>query len=93
MFKKFDAGQALKMFVTELGVPEELTVDGSKEHNSPGTEFMRCCQMNGILLTKTEPEVPNQNPAEWVIREVQMRWFQTNIRRRVPRKLWDCGYQ
>ena len=26
--KKADAGQALKAFVMELGVPEELTVDG-----------------------------------------------------------------
>ena len=40
MDKKSDAGQALKTFLTELGVPEELTVDGSKEQNSPGTEFM-----------------------------------------------------
>ena len=38
MAKKADTGQALKMFVMELGVPEEMTVDGSKEPNSPGTE-------------------------------------------------------
>ena len=48
MAKKDDAGQALKTFVTELGVPEELTVDGSKEQNSPGTVFMKCCQRNDI---------------------------------------------
>ena len=40
MSKKADAVQALKTCVMELGVPEELTVDGSKEQNSPGTEFM-----------------------------------------------------
>ena len=40
MAKNSDAGQALKTFVMELGVPEELTVDGSKEQKSPGTEFM-----------------------------------------------------
>ena len=28
--KKADTGQALKKFVMELGVPGELTVDGSK---------------------------------------------------------------
>ena len=38
--KKADTGHALKTFVMELGVPEELTVDGLKEQNSPGTEFM-----------------------------------------------------
>ena len=39
MAKKDDAGKSLRTFVTELGVPEELTVDGSKEQKSPGTEF------------------------------------------------------
>ena len=40
MAKKSDTLQALKMFLLELGVPEELTVGGSKERNSPGTEIM-----------------------------------------------------
>ena len=40
MAKKTDKGQTLKTFVMELVVPEELTIDGSKEKNSPGTEFM-----------------------------------------------------
>ena len=30
MVKKADTGQAIKTFVMEIGVPEELTVDGSK---------------------------------------------------------------
>ena len=33
MDKKDDSGQALKMFVMELSVPEELTFDGIKEKN------------------------------------------------------------
>ena len=40
MAKKYDAAQALQIFVMELGVPEELKVDGSKYQNSLGTEFM-----------------------------------------------------
>ena len=40
MAKKADTGKSLKTFVMELGVPEELTVDVSKEKNSPGTEFI-----------------------------------------------------
>ena len=62
MANKADAGQALKTFVMELGVPEELTVDGSKENNSPGTEFMKCCRRNDISLTITDPERLNHNP-------------------------------
>ena len=42
MDKKADAGQSLETFVIEIGVPEELTVDGSKEQNIPRTEFMNC---------------------------------------------------
>ena len=59
MTKKSDAGKAMKMFVMELGVPEELTVNGSKEQNSPGTEFMKCYQRNNILLINTKQEIPN----------------------------------
>ena len=62
MDKKADTGQALKTFVMVLGVPEERTVDGSKEQNSQGNEFMKCCQSNDIFLTRTDPERTNQNP-------------------------------
>ena len=55
MAKKADTGQSLKTFLMEIDVPEELKVDGSKEHNSPGTEFMKCCRMNEISLTRTKP--------------------------------------
>ena len=38
--KKADTVQALKTFLVELGVREELMVGGSKEQKSQGTEFM-----------------------------------------------------
>jgi hypothetical protein len=88
---KADAGQALKTFVMELGAPEELTVDGAKEMNPPGTEFMKCCRRNDIKAHTTEAEHPNQSPSEGVIREIRRRWFRTMIRMRVPRRLWDYG--
>jgi hypothetical protein len=50
MARKADAGQALKTFVMELGAPEELTIDGAKEMNLPGTEFMKCCRRNDIKV-------------------------------------------
>jgi hypothetical protein len=83
---KADAGLALKSFIMEFGVPEDLIIDGSKEQNSKGTEFMKSCRRKNIRVTRTEPERPNQNPAEGVIREVRWRWFRTMIR-----KLWDYG--
>jgi hypothetical protein len=71
MAGKADAGQALKTFVMELGVPKELTIDGSKDQTKPGMEFMKCCRRNDIKVQRTEPERPNQNPAKGVIREVR----------------------
>ena len=38
--KKSDAGHALKTFVMDLGFPEELDINESKEQNSSGTEFI-----------------------------------------------------
>jgi hypothetical protein len=37
MVRKADAGLALRSFIMEFGVPEDLTIDGSKEQNSKGT--------------------------------------------------------
>ena len=47
--------------------------------------------MNYIFLTRTEPERPNQNPEEGVIRGFRRQLFQTMIRKRVPRNLWYYG--
>jgi hypothetical protein len=91
MNKKSQAGEALKEFINELGVPDELTIDGSKEQNMKGTLFMQTCRKHDIQVTRTEPERSNQNPAEGVIREVRKRWFRIMIRKRVPRRLWDYG--
>jgi hypothetical protein len=91
MVRKADAGLALNSFIIEFRVPEDLTIDGSKKQNSKGTEFMESCRRNKIQVTRTEPERPNQNPGEGVIREVRRRCFRTMIRKRVPRKLWDYG--
>ena len=55
MDKNSDARQEIKAFLMELGVPEELRIDGSKEQKSPGTYIMNCCQRNDILLTRTYP--------------------------------------
>ena len=40
MAKKDDTVQEMKTFLIELGVPEGLTVNGSREQKSPFTKFM-----------------------------------------------------
>ena len=67
MARKSYAGIALKKLITDLVVPERLTIDGSKKYNAPGTEFMKICRRNDIQFTRTETEHLNQNPEETVI--------------------------
>jgi hypothetical protein len=59
MARKADAGLALKSFIMEFGVPEDLTTDGSKEQNSKRTEFMKSCRRDNIQVTRTEQEHPH----------------------------------
>jgi hypothetical protein len=60
MARKADAGLALKSFIMEFGVPVDLTIDGSKEQNSKGTEFMKSCRRNNIQVTRTR--APKSEP-------------------------------
>ena len=41
MDRKGKAGDALKVFCREFGVPESLTFDGSKEQTGKNTTFMK----------------------------------------------------
>ena len=89
--KKSKAGDALKLFCQEFGVPESLTFDGSKEQTGKKTEFMQQIRLHGIKYHIAEPGVMNQNPVEHVIGEIRRKWYRTMIRKRVPRALWDYG--
>ena len=91
MDSKAKAGDALRIFCSEFGVPKKLIFDGSKEQTGKGTEFMKQIRKNDIDYHVTEPERHNQNPAEGVIREIRRKWYRIMVRKRVPRRLWDYG--
>ena len=67
MDTKSKAGDALRTFCEEFGVPDRLTCDGSKEQTGKKTEFMQQVRKNNIDLHVIEPERHNQNPCEVVI--------------------------
>ena len=46
--KKNEAGNALKTFCREFGVPENLVSDGSKEQTGKGTKFIKQVHKHGI---------------------------------------------
>ena len=69
-----------------------MTFDVSKEQTMPGTDFMKKIHKYDIYYHISEPDRPNQNPAEGVIRELRRKWFQMMVQKRVPRKIWDYSY-
>lgn len=93
MDRKGKAGDALRLFCQEFGVPERLTFDGSKEQNGKGTEFMKQIRQHGIDYHVSEADLHNQNPVEGVIRELRRKWYRIMIRKRVPEALWDYGFR
>ena len=90
---KSEAGDALKTFISDYGVPEYLTFDGSKEQCQPGTVFMKQIKKHSIKYHTIESEYHDQNAAEGVIREVRRRWFRLKILTNTPNRLWDYGLQ
>ena len=91
MNKKGEAGDALRTFCLEFGVPEHLTFDGSKEQCGRKTEFMKQVRKNDIQHKVSEKGYHNQNPVEGVIRELRRKWYRVMVRKRVPPRLWDYG--
>ena len=91
MDSKRKAGDALRTFCKEFGVPEKLTFDGSKEQCQPGTRFMKQIRTHDISYHISEADLHNQNPAEGVIGEIRRKWYRLMVRKRVPKQLWDYG--
>ena len=85
------AGDALKQFIADFGVPDKIICDGSKEQTKPGTTFMEQVRKHHIDIHTTEPSQYNQSKVEGVIRELRKNWFCTMHCKRVPKRLWDYG--
>ena len=91
MEKKSGAGLALRQFIRDYGVPERLTSDGASEQTGPKTEFVKQVRKHGIEHHVSEPQRPQENRAESVIREIKKRWYRQMTKRRVPARLWHYG--
>ena len=91
MASKSSAGEGLRQFIHEYGRPEHLTFDGSREQCGRKTEFMKNVRKYSVDYHITEPDRPNHNFAEGVIREIRKKWFRVMVKRRVPKRLWDYG--
>ena len=67
MESKGHAGDALKQFFTDFGVPDKIICNGSKEQTKRGTTFMEQVRKHHIDLHTTKPHHHNQSKVEGVI--------------------------
>ena len=85
METKSMAGDALKEFITEFGVPDKIVMDGAAEQMGRKTTFMQQVRKHHIDFHLTEPERYNQSRVEGVIREIRKKWFRVMMKRSVPK--------
>ena len=86
---KSEAGQALKLFAEDVGIPNELTSDNAKEMTGGDTEFVKTARRLNIKLKTIEPHTARQNKAERVIGELRRRCKDIHRRKGVKQRLWD----
>ena len=67
---KSSAGQALKQFISDFGIPDKLVCDGAAEQVGKQTEFQSTVRKHAIDLHVTEPHRHNQSKVEGVIQEI-----------------------
>lgn len=91
--KKSKAGDALRLFCQDFGVPEHLTFDSSKEQCSKGITFMKQILSHNINYHICEADLHNKNLVEGVILELSRKWYQVMICNKVPKQFWDYGLQ
>ena len=89
MESKGHAGDPLKQFIADFGVPDKIICDGSKEQTKRGMSFMEQVRKHDIDIHTTEPNRHNQSKVEGVIHELQKNWFRTMQWNCVTRRLWD----
>ena len=80
MDKKSSAGQALKQFIADFGIPDRIICDGLGDQTGNRTEFTATARKHGIDIHLTEPDQHNQSKVEGVIRELRKRWFQVMLK-------------
>ena len=91
MDSRSKAGDSLRLFCRNVGIPDFLRFDGAKEMCEKGCEFQRQVRKNDIRTHVSEAYRPNQSPAEGVVREIKKKWYRLMFKKRVPKVFWDYG--
>ena len=91
MEHKSSAGQALKQFISDFGIPDIFVCDGAAEKVGKRTEFQATVQKHATDLHVTERHHHNQSKVEGVVQEIRKGWFRIMLKKKVPKRLWDYG--
>ena len=85
MEHKSSAGQALKQFISDFGIPDKRVCDGAAEQVGKPTVFQSTVRKQAIDLQITEPHRHNQSKVEGVVQEIQKCWFWVMLKKNVPK--------
>ena len=91
MESKALAGDTLKEFITDYGVPDKIIMDGAGEQTGKRSTFMEQVRKHHIDYHVSEPERYNQSRVKGVIREIRKKWFRVMTKKYIPKRLWDYG--
>jgi hypothetical protein len=85
--QKSDAHEALSDLLRDVGAPEALVMDGSKEQTLG--DFRKKARGAGIHIKQTEPHTQKSNHAEAAIRELKNSTRRKMVKMKSPTSLWD----
>ncbi len=89
---KEHAGDALREFSSDVGIPDTLIADLAGEQTGDNTELLKQIRRLDIRLHHTEKGRKNQNhKAEREIEILMSRWKRRMLDKAVPSRLWDYG--
>ncbi len=81
-------GETLSVFIQDVGVVQKLHTDNAPEMVGRKTPFFKKARKEGIDLTSIEPERPDENYGEILVRIVKLGSARLMLRRKVPMRLW-----
>lgn len=90
---KRDVGDTLSVFIQDVGIPQKLHTDNAPEMVGRRTPFFKRARKEGIDLTSIEPERPDENYGETLVKMVKIGTAQMMIKKKVPMRLWCYGME
>ena len=84
---KGEAHEALGLLLRDVGAPEKMVMDGSKEQTLG--EFRKKARDAGVRIVQTEPYTQRSNYAEAAIRELKKSVRRKMAATNCPKILWD----